>query len=210
MLTGMEYGGILQARSFVLVLSATAIASTTFFAGLPSQATDLDSAYAHKAMHAIARLDSSGPVAKLLEDVQPVYLQPSRGFQTDAIVSGTKISLPKNSKGLVRIQHDKVSELTVSLPNGSSTSEPSLVEPGIISYSQAQGDITTVTIKLDGSVELATLITSPRSSGQYSYDLGSPADLRLVLDDKTGQVSVISSGHGWIAGIELKYPAIAE
>ncbi|MFC6357458.1 hypothetical protein [Luethyella okanaganae] len=115
--------------------------------------------------------------------------------------SDEPVTVPADAQDGVTLGGVAQTKLIVGLPNASQASTADTAQ-GVATYDNNNGSSTTLVVKTDGSVQIATVIQDRNAPTLYEYSLGTPEGIELkpgpdggvVVSDPTGQpIAAISA-----------------
>ncbi len=104
-------------------------------------------------------------------------------------------SIPEDPSLGLRVVSATGSKLTVGLPRADEAGDATELQPGIVAYDNGDGSHTVPIAKIDGSVQVATVLESSDAPDRYSYDVGGAATLQA-----DGDIIVVRDDQGQFAG----------
>lgn len=144
-------------------------------------------------------VEHGSPMKEVLSDRIPLEI---RGFVTEKIQmksGATTVLLPADPKDESEILNDQTHfKLTIGLPFADESKEGFGYGDGVM-YDHKNGSKTYPLVKVDGSVQLATVISSPDAPTRFEYILGLPkgSNLKILAG---GEVAILGRSGEFLGG----------
>jgi len=119
-----------------------------------------------------------------------------------ASVPGVVFEAPQDSRLPVRLSPEAntgATPLEIGLPFAEASAQVLSHDEGVVSYDNANDSTTVVAAKADGSVQIATVLSSANAPTRYSYDFFVEGKGELILD-KDGRVHVVGES-GYVTAV---------
>ena len=131
---------------------------------------------------------------KLLSNVAGLNLETSaKGYV--ARTSGTSITnIPLDPSLPVQVTALKGVTVFIGMPFSHKAKEAQLIAEGAVAYDNQNASTTTVIAKVDGSVQIATVLASKEAPTRYSYELTLPVGAEAKLGNDGGVIFVGVAG----------------
>jgi hypothetical protein len=150
---------------------------------------------------ALAESSPSGaPGTTPLTELARLTAPSSGGVYKATFAEKAAIEIPLNPTDRVQITSRNGSTISVGLPFSKSAKAALAIADGALVFDNQNGSDTAVLAKTDGSLQIATVLTTQDAPTNYSYDLTLPAGVKVTVNSDGGVVFLGANGR-YLGGV---------
>lgn len=131
---------------------------------------------------------SSEQSTAVLDNVANVGTSSIEDNAVDVTINGVAVVVPSDSDSPIQIDSAQI-----TLPT-SAAGATEVLQNGVVEYSGSEGADTAVVVKDDGSVQIATVLSSEDAPESYVYDLALPDDVTWTETENGALLATDASG----------------
>ncbi|MFE4194251.1 DUF2599 domain-containing protein [Paenarthrobacter sp. NPDC056912] len=116
--------------------------------------------------------DATSEATEVLTGVASVATDESGGSAVDAKINDIRVVLPTHPVDPISLETSAGASIKISLPFSKEAAKADVISDGVVAYDNNNGSTTVPVVKIDGSIQIATVIEHSDAPTTYSYDVG--------------------------------------
>lgn len=166
--------------------------------GLPALGKTIDSEEL-RAVEAVAA-HSVGAETQILSNMANEKTDPLNSVAISMKSKTSQIDIPWDPKSPIMAVTAHAKKLALRLPFDSSAHVAKEISPGVLSFGNQNGSSSLSVVKADGSLQMATVITSASAPRNYRYSFELQGGWQMI-ENENGSVAIFDDNGVWAAGV---------
>jgi hypothetical protein len=135
-----------------------------------------------------------------LSSLAPLTTSSALGGYSTTFAESAALKIPSNPENPIQITSRNGSTIFVGLPFSKQAKMASLVTDGAVAFDNQNGSVSTVLAKTDGSLQIATVLTTAKAPTDFTYQLTLPTGVKAAVEPNGG-VEFLLGNSIYIGGV---------